>query len=74
MEQRRYLTEGQIDFLNWITKHKLKKLNDEHFRIMGTFIAEDKESLQEGYLIGSMYEVRLNQIRNLYLKEYAKAR
>jgi len=73
-EERHYLKTAQINFLNWITKNKLKELNDGQRNIMNTFKAETSKTVKQGYLVGSLYEVRLNQIRNKYLNEYTQYR
>lgn len=74
MDARNYLTEKHIEFLNWVFNNKYYELPPEHRGVISTFNAETHSSLKDGYAVGSMYQTRLNQIRDKYLKEYEHTR
>lgn len=74
MLEKNYLTEGQIDFLNWIYHNKYSILKP-HLKItLASFRRETGLTLKQGYCIGSAYQIHLNEIRNNYLKEYQQSR
>lgn len=72
--KRNYLTKKHIEFLNWILITKYNELKIEHKSVIRNFTGQTINILRRGYGNGSPYQMKLNEIRNLYLKEYQQAR